>query len=655
MINKIAHSGENTLKRILFFIYCLFIVAILILIAQKIYFSPQLNQRRSFQRAEHAIQQGELDKFNRLKAKLTHYPLYPYLIYDELSTRLNSLPESEVKHFLAKYSDTAAAPELRHQWLLTLARAQKWTTFIQYYQHTKNAQIQCLYAQALYQTGEPLQAYQLGKKLWLIPKSQVKNCDTVFAVMKENGALSNQLMWRRFLLTIKYGKTDFARYLAKQLPNNMQANAKLWLTVKQNPNQIMNALLFPPQNNTHNQILTYGLQKMGDVNPNRAVRSWDSLKKEHDFSHEQVQQIIQAIAVGYIRKNHYHSVPWLHQINPKYLNNIAMNWRLRFALEDRNWRGLLHWINELPSKEQKQSEWMYWRAQALNHLGKKSQANAILQQLAKKRDYYGFMAAEKLGLPYPIHNQQLPISDADYQRVENYPGFLRVKELFALKRYKEGVKEWWHVLKQLPESDRYIAARMANLQGWNQVALSTTGYIAHQDDLQLRFPQFYLTSVQKQANSYNLIPGFIYAIIRQESMFRPDAKSYAGAMGLMQLMPATANMLIQQDGLPQVYSNKLKEPKVNIKLGSQYLNRLLAANQQSIALTAAAYNAGPGRVRSWLPEKGVVPADIWIDTIPYPETRNYVKNVITYVIIYQYLMGEQPQVTKMMPGVRPRS
>ena len=655
MINKIAHSGENTLKRILFFIYVLFIIAILVFIAQKIYLPPQLNQRRLFVHAEQALQNGQQDKFNKLKAKLVHYPLYPYLVYDDLSNRLSALPENEVKNYLAQYSDTAAAPELRHQWLLTLARAHKWPTFIQYYHHTKDAQVQCLYAQALYQTGKPLKAYQLGEKLWMTPRSQVKDCDALFAVMKENGALSDQLIWQRFLLITKYGKTDLAHYLAKQLPSNMQTQAKLWLIVKQNSNQIMNPLLFPPQNNTHNQIIAYGLQKMGDVNPNRAVKSWKSLKQDHNFSDEQVQKIIQAIAVGYIRKNHYHSVPWLHQINPKYLNNIAMNWRLRFALEDRNWRGLLHWINQLPAKEQKQSQWLYWRAQALQHLGKKAQADAILQQLAKKRDYYGFVAAEKLGLPYPIHNQQLSISDKDYQRVKNYPGFLRVNELFALQRNKEGVKEWWHVLKQLPESDRYIAARMANLNGWNQIALSTTGYIAHQDDLQLRFPQFYLSAVQKQANSYNLMPEFIYAIIRQESMFRPDAKSYAGAMGLMQLMPATANMLIQQDSLPQAYSNKLKEPEVNIKLGSQYLNRLLAANQQNIALTAAAYNAGPGRVRSWLPETGVIPTDIWVDTIPYPETRNYVKNVITYAIIYQYLMGGKPDINKMMPVVKPRS
>lgn len=651
MVN-IAHNGENTLKRVLYFIYCLLIIALLGLIAQKIYFSPQLDQRRTFVKAEHALKNGQLDKFNTLKAKLTHYPLYPYLVYDDLSTRLNTFPEQEVNQFLEQYSDTAAAPELLNKWLLTLAKAQKWPTFIKYYQPTKDAQLQCLYAQALYQTGKPLQAYALGEKLWLTSRSQVNDCNPVFNVMKSNGALSDQLIWDRFLLTVKYGKTDLATYLAKQLPDTMQPQAKRWLRIKQNPNQIMNDDLFPAQNNDYNDILAFGLEKMGDANPERAVKSWRALKRDHDFSHAQMQQVIQAIAIGYIKKNHYHSVPWLYQINPEYLNSIAMSWRLRFALEDRNWSGLLHWINALPEKDQKQSEWQYWKAIALMQLGQKAQANTILQNLAKTRDYYGFMAADKLGIEYPIHNQQLPISDEDYQRVANYPGFLRVKELFALNRYQEGIKEWWHVLTQLPESDRYIAARMASQNNWNEIALATTGYIAHQDDLQLRFPQYYLSSVQRQANSYNLTPEFIYAIIRQESMFRPDAESYAGAMGLMQLMPATANMLIEQDGLPKHYSKNLTNPKVNIKLGSQYLNRLLAMNQNSIALTAAAYNAGPGRVHSWLPEQGVIPADIWIDTIPYPETRNYVKNVITYAIIYQYLMGEQPDITVMMPEVK---
>jgi len=628
------------------------VVAVLAVTVRKIYFSPQLNQRHLFVRAEHALQKGDMAKFERLKSQLTNYPLYPYLVYDDLKQRLNTLPQNEVDNFFKQYSDTAATTELRTQWLIALASQQQWSQFLKYYQHTNNAQLQCLYAQALYQTGKPLKAYQLGAQLWMIPKSQVSDCDPVFDVMRTNGALSEDLIWQRFLLTIQHGKIDFARILAKQLPDNKQSLAKRWLIVKQNSNQIMNADLFPDNTNKYNAIIGYGLEKMATSNPKLAVSSWHKLKKQRKFTHAQVQNIIQAIAIGYIKSTHQQAIPWLEQINPKYLNNIAMNWRLRFALETHNWRGLLHWINTLPIKERKQSEWRYWKAQALMHVGKKSEATKVLKKLATKRDYYGFMAAAKLNLPYPIHNVQLPISDADAKRVKNYPGFLRTQELFALNRQQEGMNEWWHFLKNLPESERYIATRLANQQGWYYVALASTGFIAHQDDLQLRFPQFYLPLVEKHANSYNLQPSFIYAIMRQESMFRPDVESYAGAVGLMQLMPATANMLIQQDNLPRVYSKKLKDPMVNIRLGSQYLNRLMASKQQSIALTAASYNAGPGRVHSWLPQENAIPGDIWIDTIPYPETRNYVKNVITYAIIYQYLMGNEPDINTMMPAVK---
>ena len=433
-----------------------------------------------------------------------------------------------------------------------------------------------------------------------------------------------------------------------------QKIAQKWLTVKQDPNQINNTHLFPPNTNEYNAILTYGLIKMGDKHPKHAVKAWDKLRKAHHFTHQQTQNIIQAIAIGYIKTTHDKSIPWLHQINPNYLNHIAISWRLRFALIENNWRGLLHWIDHLPAKQRKRSEWQYWRAQALMHLNKTTQANAIYTQLAKHRDYYGFLAAEKLKKAYPIHNRELPISKEDYQRVANHAGFLRAKELFALKRYPDGIKEWWHTLLALNEKDRYIAARLANKQQWTAIALATTGFIAHQDDLQLRFPRFYLPAVKKQAKRFHLQPAFIYSIIRQESMFKANAQSYAGAMGLMQLMPSTANMLIQQDGLPASLSQQLNQPEVNILLGSQYLNRLMRLNNQSIALTAASYNAGPGRVGSWLPENGVIPADVWIDSIPYPETRNYVKNVITYAIIYQYLMGEKPQISTLMPPVTAR-
>jgi len=644
------------LKRTIFFIISIILsivfLGVIIFFAQKIYQRPEINQRHLFLKAEKALQKGESKKFQQLKKQLMSYPLYPYLTYDDIASRIDELPFAEVNAFFQNYSDTYAAKELRKDWLLALARQQKWQEYTNYYKKNKDPELQCLYANALYQTGSTKKAYALGKKLWLTPKSQVNACDTIFEIMKKNDALTDSLIWQRFLLTIKKGHASFAAYLKKALPSSKQHLAKRWLRVKQNPNQINNVALFPPHENDYNNILTYGLKKMGSWHPKRAVTAWHKLRKTHQFTHAQTQAIIQAIAIGYIKTTHKRSIPWLHQINPHYLNEISMNWRLRFALIEDNWRGLLHWINNLPAKERKASQWQYWRARALSQLGQQQKAKAVYQQVAKNRDYYGFLAAEKLGQPYPIHNKQLPISDEDYQRIQSHPGFLRAKELFALKRNNEGTKEWWHTLLQLKEQDRYIAARLANKNAWTPIALATTGFIAHQDDLQLRFPTYYLKAVKKQADRFDLDPAFIYAIIRQESMFNPEAESYAGAKGLMQLMPATANELINEDNMPKSYSKHLHKPKVNIHLGSQYLNRLMGNNGQSTALTAASYNAGPGRVSSWLPKSETVPADIWIDTIPYPETRNYVKNVLTYAIIYQYLMGGSPKITPLMPPVK---
>ncbi|MAZ39930.1 MAG: hypothetical protein CMF49_07395 [Legionellales bacterium] len=645
------------LKRILIIISIfIFSVSLIIYIVGNILDqNPTSHPRRAFLNAEKALQSKNYKKFKEIETQLINYPLYPYLLAEDISSRINDLPETEVSTFLQNYGNTAAADTLRTNWLLALAHAGKWHTFTQYYQKTKNTQLQCLYANALYQTNQKSKAYQLGRQLWLVPKSQDNACDVIFKQMKESGYLTKQLIWQRFLLTIQHGKLPLANYLRLQLTTEQQIDAGKWITIKQNPEKINDTKLFPADINNNNAILTYGLEKLAEKNPQQAVTAWDKLQNAHSFTHQQTQKIIQAIAIGFIKTTHQKSIPWLHQINPKYLNDIAMSWRLRFALIENNWRGLLHWIDNLPIKQQQSSEWQYWKAQALTHLHQTKQAKLIYQHLAKKRDYYGFLAADKLNIPYPIHNLELPISQQDYDNVANHPGFLRAKELFALKRYNAGIKEWWHTLLALNEKDRYIAARLANQQHWTAIALATTGFIAHQDDLQLRFPRFYLNTVMKQAQRFNLQPEFIYAIIRQESMFKADAQSYAGAMGLMQLMPSTANMLIQQDNLPANLSQQLHKPEVNILLGSQYLNRLMKMNNNSAALTAASYNAGPGRVNTWLPKQGNISADVWIDSIPYPETRNYVKNVMTYAVIYQYLMGQKPKITNLMPPVTART
>lgn len=611
--------------------------------------------RIQFLQAEQALANHDEVTFNALTKQLKNYPLYPYLVASDLSSRIDTLPKTEVDNFLQTYTQSYAASQLRGNWLLALARVGHWEEFLRYYQPSKKSQLLCLYAQALYHTNDRAAADALGQQLWLVPYSQVSDCDNLFTALQTDNVITPDLTWQRFLLTIQKGSYSFAQTLQKQLPLDKQADAERWLIVKKNPLRINDVNLFPHNAENYNDILTFGLTKLADATPDNAVAAWTVLQKNHQFTHEQTQKIIQSIAVGFIKTNHDKANPWLSQLNPEYFNDLAMNWRLRFALQERNWRGLLAWIESLPKDEQQQAQWQYWQARSLEELDQKSAADMIYQELAQQRGYYGFLAADKLGLPYAIHNEPSPITRDEYQEILNNPATQRVSELFALKRKDLAEQEWKQMLTTLNEQQRYVAARLAYNLRWTQIALSTTSYVNHPNDLLIRYPKFFYSNVKKQSQSYNLGTDFIYAIIRQESLFKPDAVSYVGAIGLMQLMPTTAKMLVDEDNLPGNYADNLQVPKVNIKLGSQYLSRLMVGNQQSVMLSAAAYNAGPHKVRSWLPQTTSMPADIWVDMIPYTQTRTYVHNVISNAVVYQYLDGRQPDIKTLMPDVQPKN
>jgi soluble lytic murein transglycosylase len=230
----------------------------------------------------------------------------------------------------------------------------------------------------------------------------------------------------------------------------------------------------------------------------------------------------------------------------------------------------------------------------------------------------------------------------------NNPSVQRMFALYAIAQFNLAKEEWWYALKRMSEKQRYIAIKM--LEKWNlyPLALSSLSYLSDQNDLTLRYPIIYTTDIKRQAAALNVDPAFIYAIIRQESMFNPKAVSWVGAQGLMQLMPNTAKMLIEQDKSTLHLKNKLTNPSLNIRLGSLYLKNLLNKNDNNPALVAAAYNAGPGRVRQWLNTTDVSDIDMWIDSIPYTETRNYVKRVMTYMVIYQHLLGYEPSLKTVL-------
>ncbi|NNM60149.1 MAG: transglycosylase SLT domain-containing protein [Legionellales bacterium] len=581
--------------------------------------------------------------------------LYPYVVYSSLSLILKTLPTTAVRDFLIQYQDTPLADKMRKQWLTVLANQEKWELFLTFYQPYPEREFQCFYATALLKTGSVSQAYNLADKLWMVPYSQSPACDILFASWIGNQPLPTEKILERFYMALKAGNINVAKYLVTLLPAEVKKQAMLWLEVQALPTLIVDPTYFKDNDESLNDIIIYGIQRLASRDADDAVAAWVKLRKSHHFTAAQAQLAIKAIAIAYIKGDSSQAGVWLQQLEPAYLDNTTKQWRLLFTLQEENWPLLIEWIEQLPSADREEAQWKYWYARALEKMGQSEAAQKIYEGLAPQANYYGFLAAFHENHPIVIESESLPITLDEVSQFLSIPGIQRMRALYSINQKELGNAEWWFAIQHLPQKQRYIAAKVANAWKLYSLSLTTTTYLSDQKDIDLIYPKPYWQEVKTAAAPFNMNPAFIYAIIRQESLFNSQAVSYAGAQGLMQLMPATAGMLAKKNGLLPSDAENLTDPAINIQLGTSYLNRLLSANHNNPALAAAAYNAGPNRVKKWLPKQGSVDFDIWVDSIPYPETRTYVQHVLMYMIIYQGLLNKQVSLGNLLEPVYPLS
>jgi soluble lytic murein transglycosylase len=282
------------------------------------------------------------------------------------------------------------------------------------------------------------------------------------------------------------------------------------------------------------------------------------------------------------------------------------------------------------------------------------QGQAIYNQLAEDRSYYGFMAADAVNKPYALADKPVLVEGNSFQLLTETVDFKVIEEFKILNRDVEAKRQWWFALKKLSKDQLKIAAKLAQQWQWHQVAIITLVKAEYWDDLALRFPVNYLSEVQSNAKRQDLEPAIIFGLIRQESMMDENAKSAVGALGLMQIMPETGKQIAHKLKESWQSENSLFNPDINIKYGAFYYKQLLSRFDGHFALAMAAYNAGPNRVVKWLPVDKTLPADIWIETIPYKETRKYVTSVLAYATIYQQRIQRNTlKITSFLFDVRP--
>ncbi|MBU1283503.1 MAG: transglycosylase SLT domain-containing protein [Gammaproteobacteria bacterium] len=603
-------------------------------------------QRQYYDQAKAALAKGDKGPYQRYAGALRDYPLEPYLAYDELTARLKWASNDEIEKFLAEHGDLPQISWMKLRWLRWLAERGEWKTFINYYDPTLNfTELDCLYGQYQLSHGMRAEGNATAEKLWLVGKSQPNACDPLFALWATEGQLTEQKRWQRAKLAAEARNYGLVTHLIKAMPT-LGNHGKSLLEVAQKPELLKQTARFTQADPATADVVGLGLRRLARQDPESALKLLDSYSQRLKFSSDEQVAIAREIGLTLAKRFDARALQVMAKYDPELRDNTVSEWRARLLLRLGRWDEANQLTRKMPAELGNTNRWRYWQARSLQLAQPNSQEpKALYQALAKERDFYGFMAADQVKAPYQLNNKPLALSPQTIQKVRNSAAIRRALEFHARGQVADGRREWYNVSRLFSRDEMVAQARLAYDMGWYFPAIRTISQAQYWDDLDVRFPMAHRNELVREAKNRDIHSSWVFAITRQESAFMADAKSGVGAMGLMQLMPATAKETAKRFGIPLSSPQLAYRPEVNIQLGAAYLSQIYGQFNGNRVLASAAYNAGPGRVRQWLRGADHLSYDVWIENIPFDETRQYVQNVLSYSVIYgEKLNAPQPLV-----------
>lgn len=607
-------------------------------------------QRELYLAAQEAWLAGRTEEYQVLYQQLDDYPLRVYLDYTTLSPQLAGLAlpggsNAPIDAFLKDYPNTYLGARLERTWVILLAQQKRWADVVRYYRpENSTTTLRCYALEARLHEGDQSAMAEVDS-LWNVASSQPNACDPLFETWLAADGLTAEIAWQRFSKSIRAGQNALASYVAKLMPAREAQFAQRFLDVDRNPRALESVDAFSGSQPETKEMVLYGLRQLAISEPTRAldlVHEYVSpLSLTEDEAYSLQRYALQRLQVqGQVEESER-----LLLQNPQLATESLVAWIVRDALRTQDWSRIERWLEHLPADARESDRWQYWRTRSLQEKGGRAaleEAQTLLVTLARTRSYFGFLAAMQLHVDYDMAEQAVRVEQSQVDALYDIPAIVSAHELYLLGEEQAARNEWQFATASMSEEQTMASGKLAESWGWHRNAIQAMISTQHWDDLQLRFPLAYADSFQRTANELNLSQQLIYAIARQESAFMHDVRSPAGALGLMQLMPATGRETAASMGM-RITNSDLLVPETNIAIGARYLAGLLKDFEGNRILAAAAYNAGPNRVRQWLQRTAAapVPFDIWIETIPYGETRNYVESVLTYSVIYGFRMGER--------------
>lgn len=604
-------------------------------------------QRNHFLHVEKLIKSKQFTRAKTEMGQLRNYALYPYLEALFIQQNLSLANESVIEEFLSEYNQQPVTLSLRRSWLKYLARNQERALYLKYYQGSTEAELQCKYLQFMWETTDNLDAlWPQVRKQWVQGRSQPKSCDSVFQAWIDAGHRTEQHVWERIKLAVEAKQTGLTLYLIRLLPEEAKYLGHLLRRISANPMVLMQFDQLRNQDSRELEILVPGLKRLIWRDTKQAIRAIAHYEQAFGFSTELKNDLYQSVGITLAVRNEPKALDWFDKVPVNQLTDTGKHWLLATLLRAESYDRVVMLSNALDKSVGDKEQWLYWRGRSLVELGFIKEGKALLRQVATHRSYYGFLASARVGLEPQLSHESLVVNPKEIEALKAQPSIQRAIELFALERNLEARREWNILAYRGTYEEQKLSALIAYEQQRFEQAIYGFARTGVLNDIERRFPMAFKDLVLNFSDENEIDPAWVYAIVRRESSFDREAVSPVGARGLMQVMPDTANYLINQSPSwrkKRITPNRLFIPEENIQLGTRYMKELLNRTSDNWVIATAAYNAGINRVIEWLPEQPM-DFDIWVETVPYQETRDYVKNVLAYQQVYTVLLGKDENV-----------
>ncbi|MEY2633011.1 MAG: hypothetical protein RIR00_1665 [Pseudomonadota bacterium] len=604
----------------------------------------------TFLRARDAFRAGDRPKLERAAGELGNHELAPYVESWQLRMDIEQLDPAFIQDFLRRYDRSYVAEKLRADWLRLMAKRERWPDVEREYARliAPEQDVSC-YNQLARLKRDDKSVLDEILPLWRTLLEPSEPCVLALeALIWEKRVLADDV-WIRVRRQVETNKLSWARQTLFYLPNSQSPD----------PRQLEQMLDRPPVYLARlpaNWFTTRPGRELVLLAISRVARSEPAMAAEHL---EKLQARLGAaerqwawgqVAWQAAQRHLPQAMEWYALTGDTQLSDEVMEWKVRAALRARDWAMVHRTIERMPPALAALPEWTYWLGRAHKAGGQLEVANQLFARIAGQTHFYGNLADEELGRSVPVQPRPRPLTPEELNGAIQNPGLRRALAFFRLEARTEGVKEWAWTLRGMSDRELLAAAELARRQGIYDRAINTADKTQSEHDFSLRFLAPYSEQVRPAARNQALDDAWVYGLMRQESRFVTSAKSSVGASGLMQLMPKTAEWVAKKIGLKNFQPGRVNDTETNVLLGTSYMRMVMDNLDNHPVLASAAYNAGPGRARKWRAEVPLEGA-IYAETIPFSETRDYVKKVMSNAVYYSTQFNNRPDSLKARLGV----